>query len=155
MYGARPPEPESVARTGMPTSATCVVDETASDDDPPTVSVSCFESFQTPATLVAVSVTVNIEVPPAVGVPEIVPSVPSLRPAGREPALTVHAPVFPNMPEAVSVAEYGAPTAADGSTPVRIAVLRGAIVKTNSSSDDRPQSSLIAIQTPNVPASVG
>ena len=42
------------------------------------------------STETAVPVTVNVELPTPVGVPEIVPSRASVRPAGRAPALTAY-----------------------------------------------------------------
>lgn len=52
---------------------------------------------------------VKLEVPAAVGVPEITPAALNVNPAGSDPALTVHE--FPPLPPvADSVCEYAAPT---------------------------------------------
>src|SRR5438094_10649388 len=91
VYGVAPPVATSVERTGTPTSATRL--ERAAVSTAFTFNVICRESTRVPgaagSTDTAVPVTVNVAAPPAVGVPEIVPSGASARPAGREPELTV------------------------------------------------------------------
>lgn len=68
------------------------------------VSVNCFSSFAEPYT----ALTVNVEVPAVVGVPEITPDE-GLRdnPAGRVPLITLQ---FAPVMLAASVAEYAVPT---------------------------------------------
>ena len=61
--------------------------------------------------------TVKLEVPNAVGVPVSAPAALSVRPAGKDPALTLHA--FPPLPPlAANVCEYAVPTVASGSEAV-------------------------------------
>jgi hypothetical protein len=73
-------------------------------------------AFDAVALLLSVTVAVKFAVPAAVGVPEIVPTF-RLKPAGREPLLTVH--VYPPVPPlAVSACEYAAPTVPPGSDAV-------------------------------------
>jgi hypothetical protein len=64
----------------------------------------------------SVTETVNVELPLAVGVPEITPALDSVSPAGRLPDAMDH--VYPGVPPVtLSAFAYDAPTCAAGSEP--------------------------------------
>ena len=67
--------------------------------------------------VLSVALTVKVELPPATGVPEIVPAALRLRPVGSEPEASAH--VYVGVPPvAVSDCEYGAVARALGSVVV-------------------------------------
>src|SRR5438132_8908502 len=101
----------------------------------------------------AVAFTVNVAEPGAVGVPEIVPSADSVRPAGSEPAVVAHV-TFDWMPFPSSLNEYGEPSDACDSGSVLMPHRRAQTSKVNSASALLFSQSLTASQTLHVPATV-
>ena len=71
----------------------------------------------------ALPCTVNVDKPAAVGVPEIVPSVPSVKPDGSAPVVTVQV-TFDGTPWPSSLNEYGEAAVAGVSAVVAIPHLR-------------------------------
>lgn len=71
--------------------------------------IAMLSDFVAVLLLASVTLTVNVEVPDVVGVPEIAPDDPvNVNPAGRDPVLTLHVyGVVP--PPACKVAEYAVP----------------------------------------------
>jgi hypothetical protein len=98
-------------------------------DDVPTVRVAAWDATEIEKVVVAVwavgveesvTFTPKLAPPEVVGVPEITPLDERLRPAGREPELSVQA--YGGVPpEAARVAEYAVPTVAPGREVVVIA----------------------------------
>src|SRR5205085_262509 len=70
--------------------------------------------------------TVNVAVPAAVGVPEMVPSAASVSPAGSAPTVTVHA-LPPAPPVAARICWYAVPTVPPGRLAVETVSAAGAI----------------------------
>src|SRR5690348_12528476 len=112
-YGVCPPFAISVERNATPTSAT-VRDAAALSAT--TLIVNCFESVRVMLSeSLDVAVMLNVKDPAAVGVPEIVPSFPSVNPFGSAPSVTFHVTTVVGWSPAWSFAVYGAPATALGS----------------------------------------
>ena len=130
VYGARPPVAVAgVTLIGRPTMPVGIVPFGAAESAATTASVYCLvveRSGRNPS--VSPTFSVNVDVPTAVGVPEIVvfPGVPSngiVRPGGSAPALTVQPMPRLPLPTTETGAVYGVPTTALGSAAVVIASL--------------------------------
>src|SRR5206468_1132496 len=121
-----------------------------------TLSVNCRESVRWMLSLSLDSaVTVNVAAPAAVGVPEIVPSVESVRPAGSDPFVTFQVTTVVGWSPACSFVEYGEPAIAAGSDSVLIPHERGQTSKVNNVCALFPSQSCSESHALHVPASVG
>ena len=103
------------------------------------------------------ALTVNVEVPADVGVPEITPAVVSESPAGRLPELRLHAAL---LTEEASCARYSVPAVPDGSEAVVMVIVVVGVVSAGDTvmvSCRVPEAEFLAALTVNVelPADVG
>ena len=121
-----------------------------------TLSVNCRESVRVMLSAsLDVAVTVNVEAPVVVGVPEIVPSAPNVSPAGNWPMLTFHVTTVVGWSPATSFAEYGEPATAVGREVVLIPHERGQTSNVNRVCALFPSQSCSESHAVHVPDSVG